>query len=39
MYRKRQKLSLREVLWNTGLHSNVEKTFAGVALSVLQVLK
>ena len=38
-YHKRQKLSERKVLWFTGFHSNVGKTFAGIALSVLKVLQ
>ena len=37
-YHKRQKLSERKVLRFTGFHSNVEKTFAIFASSVVKVL-
>ena len=38
-YLKRQKLNERKVLQFTGFHPNVGKTFAGLASSVLKVLK
>ena len=38
-YRKQQNLSERKVSRFTGFHSNVEKIFAGLALSVLKMLK
>ena len=35
-YCKQQKLSERKVLWLTGFHSNVEKTFVSQASSALK---